>query len=192
MAQPNRVLTTGEVARICKVAPRTVSKWFDSGQLRGYRIPGSRDRRIPLQHLVRFMRMYGLPMDGIETGETRVLVVDSQPDLADLIEKALTETGQYKVRTADSAFEAGAIVEVFQPQVILVDIDLPGIDGRTLSRYIAAHPELAGTQLIVMSATLTPTDREALLQEGFDNTLAKPFDIRQLVEVIDQTLCVPG
>ena len=52
---PTDVLTTGQVAKICNVAPRTVSKWFDSGQLRGYRIPGSKDRRIPVQQLVRFM-----------------------------------------------------------------------------------------------------------------------------------------
>ena len=46
-----KVFTTGQVAKICKVAPRTVSKWFDSGRLRGYRIPGSQDRRIPREHL---------------------------------------------------------------------------------------------------------------------------------------------
>ena len=50
-----KVFTTGQVAKICKVAPRTVSKWFDSGRLRGYRIPGSQDRRIPREHLLRFL-----------------------------------------------------------------------------------------------------------------------------------------
>ena len=48
------IFTTGQVAKICKVAPRTVSKWFDSGRLRGYRIPGSQDRRIPREHPIRF------------------------------------------------------------------------------------------------------------------------------------------
>ena len=56
MSKPKDILTTGEVARICNVAPRTVSKWFDTGQLRGYRIPGSKDRRIPLAQLIRFMK----------------------------------------------------------------------------------------------------------------------------------------
>lgn len=54
---PN-VFTTGQVAKICKVAPRTVSKWFDSGRLRGYRIPGSQDRRIPRDALIRFLKEY--------------------------------------------------------------------------------------------------------------------------------------
>ena len=66
---PNRivnyrdVLTTGQVSRICKVAPRTVCKWFDSGELRGYRIPGSRDRRIPVGELIRFMKAHRMPTE---------------------------------------------------------------------------------------------------------------------------------
>src|SRR6185436_10019854 len=72
------VLTTGEVAMICSVAPRTVSKWFDSGALHGYRIPGSKDRRIPLNQLIRFMKQHGMPLNGLMTGATRVLIVDNE------------------------------------------------------------------------------------------------------------------
>src|SRR5436190_897460 len=70
------VLTTGEVAKICNVAPRTVSKWFDSGALNGYRIPGSKDRRIPLNQLIRFMKQHGMPLNGLMTGSTCVMIVD--------------------------------------------------------------------------------------------------------------------
>jgi excisionase family DNA binding protein len=185
-----RVLTTGQVAKICKVAPRTVSKWFDSGQLRGYRIPGSRDRRIPFEQLIRFMKVYGIPLDELETGQTRVLIVDPETDLTGLIQRALVETGYYEVRVAESAFEAGALVEQFQPTVLLVDVDLPGVNGRTLPRYLSSHPELAGTQLIAMSGSLTPADRQMLLQQGFHNTIAKPFDIPQLTETIENTMGV--
>ena len=74
------VLTTGEVAKICNVASRTVSKWFDSGQLRGYRIPGSKDRRIPVSNLVKFMKSHGIPMDGLMTGNTMEPRKCSWPD----------------------------------------------------------------------------------------------------------------
>ena len=60
------IFTTGQVAKICKVAPRTVSKWFDSGRLRGYRIPGSQDRRIPREHLIRFLREHGMPLGELD------------------------------------------------------------------------------------------------------------------------------
>ncbi|MCH7632799.1 MAG: helix-turn-helix domain-containing protein, partial [Planctomycetes bacterium] len=55
MGSHGDILTTGEVAKICNVAPRTVAKWFDRGELRGYRIPGSKDRRIPTSHLLSFL-----------------------------------------------------------------------------------------------------------------------------------------
>jgi excisionase family DNA binding protein len=68
------LFTMGEVAKICKVAPRTVSKWFDSGRLRGYRIPGSQDRRIPREHLFKFLKEHGMytAIKELERGETDV------------------------------------------------------------------------------------------------------------------------
>ena len=68
MQKRKDVLTTGQVAQICNVAPRTVTKWFDSGQLKGYRIPGSKDRRIPTTELIRFMKAHDIPTDEIEMG----------------------------------------------------------------------------------------------------------------------------
>jgi len=184
------VLTTGEVAKICNVAPRTVSKWFDSGQLRGYRIPGSKDRRIPLPQLIRFMKAHGIPMDELDTGQARVLIVDDEPELTTLLQRTLAESSDYQVRVAASAFEAGALMVEFRPGVVLVDIDLPGIDGRTLSRYLSTHGELQATRLVAMGASITDPDRQGLLQEGFNHTISKPFNLRQVAEVIEDTLAV--
>ncbi|NLX14926.1 MAG: response regulator [Phycisphaerales bacterium] len=188
MDNGKQVLTTGQVARICNVAPRTVSKWFDTGHLRGYRIPGSRDRRIPLNQLVRFMKANGIPLDKLENGLTRLLIVDEQKDLTDLLAGALTDRNGYEVRVAANAFEAGGITQEFCPAVVVADVDLPGIDGRTLSRFIAGRSELHGIRLIGMSASLDDTERQTLRQEGFHNTLAKPFNIQQLIQVIEATL----
>ena len=111
------VLTTGEVAKICNVAPRTVSKWFDSGALKGYRIPGSKDRRIPVAQLLRFMKEHGIPFDGIAGGKTRVLIVDDDPEVVGVLEKGLREHTSYDVRTAVNGFEAGMECERFKPHV---------------------------------------------------------------------------
>ena len=62
MAKGKNVLSTGEVARICHVSPRTVQKWFDTKLINGYRIPGSRDRRIPREELIRFMQANNIPI----------------------------------------------------------------------------------------------------------------------------------
>src|SRR4029077_9905867 len=94
------VLTTGEVAKICNVAPRTVSKWFDSGALRGYRIPGSKDRRIPVNQLIRFMKQHGMPLNGLMTGCTRILIVDDEQDIVEVLEKILEDEAKYEVEVA--------------------------------------------------------------------------------------------
>ena len=89
MNSDKTVLTTGEVAKICSVAPRTVSKWFDSGQLRGYRIPGSKDRRIPVDQLVRFMRVHGIPLNGLDRGSANLVILDSDVALWNAIRESL-------------------------------------------------------------------------------------------------------
>jgi len=62
MAKGNKVLSSGEVAKVCHVAPRTAQKWIDAGLLKGYRIPGSRDRRVPVEEMIRFMKHHGMPV----------------------------------------------------------------------------------------------------------------------------------
>src|SRR5258705_10707198 len=109
------VLTTGEVAKICSVAPRTVSKWFDSGALHGYRIPGSKDRRIPLNQLIRFMKQHGMPLNGLMTGSTRVLIVDDEQDIVEVLEKILEDEAKYEVEVARGALEAPYIAEPLRP-----------------------------------------------------------------------------
>ena len=70
MAKGKNVLTTGDVARICNVCSRTAQKWFDQGLLKGYRIPGTKDRRIPINELVAFIKKYNMPMaKGLERKE---------------------------------------------------------------------------------------------------------------------------
>jgi excisionase family DNA binding protein len=109
------VLTTGEVAKICNVAPRTVSKWFDSGQLKGYRIPGSKDRRIPVSELVRFMKEHGIPLDGVVSGSLRVLIVDDDQEVVDVLRRVLTEQTDYEIATATGSFQAGLDVRADPP-----------------------------------------------------------------------------
>ncbi len=180
------ILTTGDVARICNVAPRTVSKWFDNGHLRGYRIPGSRDRRIPLDQLVRFMKAHGMPTASLETGQTRVLIIDSDEDLMDLLRTVLAEQGDYDVRTACSGFEAGAAVERAQPHVIFVDTSTADISPEAIVRFVRSKPDLQETRLVIMSGGSTPERRQMWLGMGFDDCLAKPFEIRQIVEMVER------
>ncbi len=188
MSTSKRVLTTGQVAKVCNVAPRTVSKWFDTGELRGYRIPGSKDRRIPLNELVRFMKAYGIPLDNLHTGKTRVLVLDNDPATNGPVRQALSESGEFELAHATSAFEAGLTVPRFEPDILVVDVSLPDVDPEQLCRDLRADERLADLKLIGVGANLTEGKQQALLQTGFDACMQKPFDVDRLIDAIRDVL----
>ncbi len=180
------VLTTGEVAKICNVAPRTVSKWFDSGSLKGYRIPGSRDRRIPAGELMKFMRAHGIPLEGLNSGRTRVLIVDGEREVVDTLEKILTEQTSYDIRTSASAFAAGMECEKFKPHVLLLDLHLGSdADARAFADSVRKNEHLQFTKIVAMSGKLTDGQSQSLRTSGFDGFLKKPFQVRQVVKAIE-------
>src|SRR5215218_1841793 len=157
------VLTTGEVAKICNVAPRTVSKWFDSGALHGYRIPGSKDRRIPLNQLIRFMKQHGMPLNGLMTGQTRILIVDDEQDIVEVLEKILEDEAKYEVEVAKGGFAAGITADKVRPHVILIDMHLKDIDGREVAKQVKANPDLQLTKVVAMSGKMTEEEAKGLL-----------------------------
>jgi excisionase family DNA binding protein len=185
------VLTTGEVAKICNVAPRTVSKWFDSGSLKGYRIPGSKDRRIPVPELVKFMKAHGIPLDGIAGGRTRVLIVDDEAEVVTTLRDVLIERTNYDVRVATSGFEAGVECERFRPHVLLLDMHLGNNnDSEHLARHVHNADTLQMTKIIAMSGKLTDGQAAALTGKGYEGFLRKPFQVRSVVEAIEAATAI--
>jgi len=191
MARSKDVLTTGEVAKICKVAPRTVTKWFDSGQLRGYKIPGSKDRRIPVSQLMRFMKSNNMPLNGIvDFTKTRILIVDDEAEVIDMLRDLLSKETQYEVQTCQNGFEAGILAEKLKPHVILLDIHLGEINGREVCRAVRLNPDLQMTKVVAMSGNISDDDFKVLLQQGFDGSLKKPFSVNEVIEAIEDAIAV--
>lgn len=190
MPSEKDVLTTGEVAKICNVAPRTVSKWFDSGSLKGYRIPGSKDRRIPMRELLRFMRAHGIPTEGFDTGQLRVLIADDEQEVVSVLKRVLSEQTSYDVQVATTPFEAGLACEKFKPQVVLLDLHLGENDSRQVAQHIRNSDNLQATRIIGMSGKLTDGQIAGLRGHGFDGFLKKPFQVRQVVEAIEAAASV--
>jgi excisionase family DNA binding protein len=190
MTRQKDILTTGEVAEICNVAPRTVSKWFDSGQLRGYRIPGSKDRRIPLSSLVKFMKQHNIPMNGLQSGATRVLIVDSESETIEVLEKILTEQANYEVQTAHNGFAAGLSCEKFKPHVILLDMHLDDVKGENVLQLVRDTEDLQMTSVIATSNKFTEGQGKHLMQKGFDGFLRKPFHARRVIEAVEDAAAI--
>ena len=179
------VLTTGEVAKICNVASRTVSKWFDSEQLKGYRIPGSKDRRIPVANLLTFMREHDIPMDGLMSGRPRVLICDDDGGAVETLTGVLSERTNFDVRTCESLFAAGMECERFRPHVMLYELGVSDGDGRQICDLIRSNEDLQITRIIAMSSRITDGQVVQLQQCGFDSVLRKPFTVRQVIESVE-------
>jgi excisionase family DNA binding protein len=145
-SQSNEVLTTGDVARICHVAPRTVSKWFDTGKLRGYRIPGSRDRRIPRSQLLAFMRAHGMPTEEIEPAKRGLLAY--LDDRANGLAGRLADLSRFEVREARCPFEVGLNLARMRPDMLLIGASLDSDELQNLCRLVQDDEELQVTRII--------------------------------------------
>ena len=190
MAKGKNVLTTGDVAKICNVAPRTVSKWFDNGQLKGYRIPGSKDRRIPVSELIRFMKVHNMPATSFPVGKIRVLVVDNDEDTATSLADTLRTKGDYEVETVRSSFESGAAAQKFAPHVMLVSLLAESIDVTDICKSIRANEDLQAIKIIALVNQLSDSESAALLQKGFDGHISKPTDAVEVIKKIEEATAI--
>lgn len=190
MQKKKDVLTTGQVAQICNVAPRTVTKWFDAGQLKGYRIPGSRDRRIPTSELIRFMKAHDMPIDALEVGTMRLLIIDNDWEAAETMATALQTKQNYEVHIAQNSFDAGLLAQKVVPHAILINLMSSNIDATVISKYVRTNDDLSGTKVIAMAATLNDSEAEALMQKGFDEVITDIGDIQQIIQAINHATAI--
>lgn len=189
MGKGKNVLTTGEVARICNVAPRTVSKWFDSGKLRGYRIPGSRDRRIPVDELSRFMKQHNIPAHELLTNTTRILMVGHWLEQQSEMVSALAEQGGYEVQTVGNTFQLGVTLVRFAPHVILINVDDPDLDAQSLCTAIRSDEESQGVRVVAFVEHASVVKTQELLRSGFDDYVTSA-DPHELIKCIEQVVAI--
>jgi excisionase family DNA binding protein len=176
------VFTTGEAAKICKVSQQTIIRCFDNGQLKGFRVPGSRFRRIPREALYKFMKDNGIPTDALESGKRKILLVDDEPDIVQIINGALDEDGRFEVRIAANGFDAGMMVKEYRPDLIILDVMLPDINGKEVCHRVRADPNLEEVRIICISGMVEEDKIQELKLAGADDFLHKPFDVEVLIE----------
>jgi excisionase family DNA binding protein len=182
------LFTTGEAADVCKVSQQTIIRCFDSGRLEGFRVPGSRFRRIPRQSLVKFMRENKIPLDAIESGKRKILIVDDDVEIVELMVDVLDRDGRFEVKTASSGYEAGLVTEKFRPELILLDYMLPDVNGNIVCQTIKRNPEFENIKIIIVSGVVKQDEIAQLLKSGAEDFIRKPFDIAELTGKITATL----
>jgi excisionase family DNA binding protein len=171
------LFTTGEAANICRVSQQTIIRCFDSGRLEGFRVPGSRFRRIPRESLMKFMKDNGIPLEGLDMGKKKVLIVDDDAEIVDLLLEVLTRDGRFEVKTATSGYEAGIQTQRFRPDCILLDYMLPDVNGNVVCHTIRKNPEFEDIKIIIVSGVIKQDEIDQLLKSGAQDFIKKPFDV---------------
>ncbi|NOX60226.1 MAG: response regulator [Planctomycetes bacterium] len=182
------VYTTGEVAQICKVSQQTVIRCFDSGRLKGFRVPGSRFRRIPRDNLIDFMKENKIPLDHLASGRKRVLVVDDDQDIVDMLSEILNRDGRFEVKTAVTGYDAGMLTHSFHPDVMLLDYKLPDINGNVVCKTVRSKPEFETMKIIIISGVADPDEIAELQAAGADEFVKKPFEIQSVIDLMIEML----
>lgn len=176
------VFTTGEAAKICKVSQQTIIRCFDNGSLKGFRVPGSRFRRIPREHLYSFMRDNGIPTDALESGKKKLLIVDDDQDLVELISEGFQRDGRFDIRSVNNGFDAGMGVREFRPDLVILDVMLPDINGREVCQRVRSDTALDMVKILCISGMVEQDKVAELKAAGADDFMQKPFSIEDLID----------
>ncbi|CAN5638127.1 hypothetical protein BH23PLA1_BH23PLA1_25610 [soil metagenome] len=182
------VFTTGEAAKICKVSQQTIIRCFDSGQLKGFRVPGSRFRRIPRDALYRFMKDNNIPTDSLESGRRRILIVDDEPAVVELIRDVLLADGRFEAKDVNNGFGAGMQAKEYHPDLMILDVMLPDINGKAVCELVRSDPSLSDIKIICISGMIEEDKVDELKEAGADDFLRKPLDIDELIQRVCKLL----
>ncbi|MBX4198593.1 hypothetical protein KW782_04695 [Candidatus Parcubacteria bacterium] len=175
-ASRESIWSTTQVANLCRVAPRTVSKWFDNGHLKGFVIPGSKERRIPFANVVEFIKANKMPIEWLWPHMRRLLIVDRDSDTSAVIAGVVSNSEDCIVQTADESFSAAIRLTEFKPGIIILDVEMPGIDLAQWEARLASTPELKVTRLVISADPLVQTNGHLRIN--------RPLPSRDVVKVI--------
>lgn len=186
------IFTTGEAADICQISQQTIIRCFDANKLKGFRVPGSRFRRIPRDRLMDFMTANQIPLDRLQRSDRgeriKILVVDDDPQIVEIVTEILADDGRFDVSTAATGYEAGVQTREFLPAVILLDYKLPDINGNVVCRTIRENPRFTHIKIIFVSGVINPQEVDELMSLGASDFLQKPFRAAELIERIEKVV----
>lgn len=173
-----RYLTTGQVAEACEVSLVTVKKWITHGKIRAFQTPGGHFR-VTAEEFERFGSHYGFL--GEAGHPPKILVVDDEPGIVALVSEGLRGLRpEPKLEAAFDGYEGILKVGIFRPDLLILDLRMPGLDGLQVCRRVKSQPSTRRTKILAITAYPEEFVRERVLQAGADGFLAKPFTLKSL------------
>lgn len=173
--------STHDVARICCVTPTTVIRWIEDGLIPAFKTVGGH-RRVRREDLERVCQERGIPFT-VPTGDEvgRLLVIDDEPVVLDLVRDVLKDLShQFDVEVARDAFDAGRLVATFRPQLIFLDLMMPGVDGFEVCARLKRDASTMHTEIIAITGYYTEANMERILAAGASACLKKPLDVAEV------------
>lgn len=186
------LLTTGEVAAHCEVSVKTVNNWINSGHLKAATTPG-RHHRVRVDVFNAFLREHDLPLyEGEHVERCRILIADDEEDVVQVLVKSFRKTDQYEVATAFDGFEAGLQVAKFEPDLVILDLIMPNLDGFKVCQLIKSNPDTKHIKVLVLTGYASDENRQKALDCGADGFMTKPLKIAELQERVEELLILTG
>lgn len=176
------ILTVSQAGKYCRVSPKTIINWIEAGHLKAYKTVGGH-RRIKQEDLDLFLKEKGMPLPEEPKGEERkkILVVDDDKIIVETIVQSLEEDEYgYEMISASDGFEAGLQVSHFKPDLLILDIMMPDINGYEVCQKIKLNPETKDIKIIVLSAYLNDEAFKQMKEYGADACFSKPLPLEQL------------
>jgi excisionase family DNA binding protein len=175
--------TTFEISQICEVNPTTVQNWVKEKKLKAYATPGGH-RRVRREDLAAFMKEFGMPIPKeLEPERALVLIVDDEPDVLDLLHSIMeTDSGELEVLTATGGVEALLIIGERKPDLLILDIMMPGMNGFEVCRKLKANETTSKIKIVAVTGDHDPSLRQRILQTGADLFFTKPLDVASFRE----------
>jgi len=184
------ILTVAKASEYCRVSPKTIINWVESGYIEAYKTVGGH-RRIKKKNLETFMEKQGIPIpqEEIKDERIRILVVDDDPIIVETIVLSLEEDEfDFEVISASDGFEAGLQVNHFKPHLLILDIMMPDIKGYEVCKKVKSNPDTKDTKIIVLSAYLDEEKFKQMKEYGADVCFSKPLPLPQLKEEVARLL----
>ena len=171
------IYTTHEVSRLLHVNPRSVINWIEQSLLPSYRTPGGH-RRIRHDDLLAFLRKHQIPTPAsLVEGKFGVLIVDDDPEIVDLVRTFLDRQGNYEISTASDGITALIEVGRVKPDLLILDIMIPGVDGVEVCRRLKAD---SSNKTVIIAVSGISDSEKRVLQAGADAFMLKPIDLDRL------------
>jgi len=172
------IFTTGEAAEVCGVSQQTIIRCFDNGRLQGFRVPGSRFRRIPRADLLRFMRENEIPLGILGAARRTALLVDDDLDLSRRIGEAFADDDVWRVITVPTALEAGVALERHEPDVVVFDAGMGDLDADRVCDLLRREKRFDLVR-VVFTGSAGDEERLRVARHCGALVLKKPFELQE-------------